>query len=271
MRDQFRGELDDSRPGDVGQDDVERAVDSAQRIKRRLQAAAHTVDVCIASSRLDCIDIDVGSHDSRRAESKRTQSEDAASAADVEYPLPADDPTGKLFDDLTRGRVVAAAESAGSELDQPREVPAIMLRPRQAHAESVTEGDGARVPIPRLERSTTVGSRDRHHALSPERHGEAGRTLRVLDRGQHHPTGVAGRHNINRAHAEGSEPVAHPGEFAFGCCYDDHRDAIPQSREGSGLFRCVVLRIVVLTVGGKFSRDGAPFRFVDVLERHHIR
>ena len=46
--------------------------------------------------------------------------------------------------------------------------------------------------------------------------------------GQHHPTSVAGRHDVHRAHAERPEPVAHPVELVFGGRHDNHHDTMPE-------------------------------------------
>ena len=202
MRDQFRGELDDPRSGDVRQHGVESAVDVAQRSERRLQATVHAVNLCIASCRFDRVRLHVERNDARRAELERTESENSASAADVEDPLASGDPLNQFCNDLLGRGMATVSESTQSELNHPWKMPAIMLRPRLADAESFVEGDGASVSQPRLEGRSSVWPRHRHRALGTERHDEAGHAPLVIRGSQHHQAAVAGRHDVYQAHAE---------------------------------------------------------------------
>ena len=136
----------------------------------------------------------------------------------------------EFFDEVPGRGMVAISESTWSELDQPREIPAIVLRPRMAHAQPPVERDRVSVSKPRLQGGASLWPRHRHQALGSKRHDEAGHAPLVVHRSQHHPAGVAGRHDIHRAHTECSQPVAHPGELVLGGRNRDHRDTMPQPR-----------------------------------------
>lgn len=154
--DERRSERDERAPRDVGDDDIEAAVDLAERCVRRIQAPAHAVERGIASGRLDGVRLHVDRDDARRPEREGAQPQDAAPAADVEDPLTADDPLDQLLDEHPGGGMVAAAEAAEAELDQPRQIGAVVLGPRDAHAEPRAEREWAGVPRPCLETRPAV-------------------------------------------------------------------------------------------------------------------
>ena len=102
----------------------------------------------------------VGRDHARRPESQRGQSEHAAAAPDVEHALPAPDPLHQQLDQQPRRRMLATSETPRAELDQPRQVSAVVLGPRKAHAEPLPEHDRAGVAHPLLRggRRRRVGS-----------------------------------------------------------------------------------------------------------------
>ena len=73
---------------------------------------------------------------------------------------PPRDPLHQQLDQQPRRRMLATSETPGAELDQPRQVSAVVLGPRKAHAEPLPEHDRAGVahPLPRGGRRRRVGS-----------------------------------------------------------------------------------------------------------------
>ena len=172
--------------------------------------------------------LDVDRHHVRRPEAECTQPEHAAAAAGIEDPLPTLDPKGQRIDEQSRRRMVSVAESPPAELDQPRQLAAIVLGPREAHGELVAEDDRAGVPPPCLEAGALVGTRHGQHALVAQRRDETLLLPLVAHRGQHQPPVVARCHHAQAAPAEVAEAVLHRRHLVLGGGDDDHPARLPE-------------------------------------------
>ncbi len=114
----MRSEFDDRGPADVGENDVERAIDLRQGSARGFETLCHVVQRCVAMRGLDGCGLDVDGDHLRRAQAEGAQPEHAAAAADVEDAFTAAGPLQHLLDEQPSGDMCAVAEASESELDQ---------------------------------------------------------------------------------------------------------------------------------------------------------
>ena len=166
----------------------------------------------------------------RRPESERAQSEHAAAAADVEDPLPTSDPLQQLLDEQPRRGMLATSEAPGAELDQPRQVSAVVLGPHEAHAEPLPERDRAGVAHPRFEarrRRRVESTADRPSARSAEARRPASPSSSTAASTNRRAS--LGCHDLHRAHATLAEAGPHARDLVLGGRDDDdHRARLPQ-------------------------------------------
>ena len=79
-----------------------------------------------------------------------------------------------------------------------------------------------------------VGSSHRQLALGAKSHGETLSLPLVIHGCQHQPTGIAGCHDMHRAHAKLAKTGPHARHLVLGGRdHDDHHARLPQDQSGS--------------------------------------
>jgi len=216
-------ESDDRCPPDVRHDDVERAVNLAERNEHGLHSLFHPVDLCIAPSCLDGCCLDIERHHPRSPEPERAQPEHATATANIEDSLAAFDPLQQLLDEQSRRGMLAAAETPSTELDQPGQISAIVLGPREADAQPLSEGDGLGVPHPGIQLGAALGPSHRQRALSAKSHRDVLCLPLVIHDCQHQAAGIAGRLDPHHICAKLAETGPHDRDLLVaGRDHDDH-------------------------------------------------
>ena len=147
--------------------------------------------------------------------------------------LPAPDPLQHHLDKQTGREMLAIPEALQAELDQPRQVCAVVLGPRKTHAQPPAERDREGVAHPRFQARAAVGSSHRRLALGAKNHDDTLSLPLVIHVRQHQPTGIAGRDDPHQAHAKLAKTGTHARHLILAGRDHDHHNRLPQHRSAA--------------------------------------